>query len=189
MRSCYPDTCVRYGTVQHTTLPTYPVTSDPPHRCFVVRCTFCKAEEKSDRPIEPGRQSSTLPDRCAQGSDRKSSPSPTDATPRTGALCAVQAWSTGASPLAHPIAPGLAIGAWGKHRQAARHGELRLLLANGTGAEAAAASCKQLALSRFVASCATVTAHHSLLLHDSRRYCHCLSCHAPGGLPHAGLGA
>lgn len=99
-------------TVQY--MPTYPVFPGPPCRCFVVRCMSCKAErETTYRPIEadcPPR----LPDRCAQGSDRKSSPFTDRRDPKGPALCAVRAWSTGASPLAHPIGPRLGQGSLGK---------------------------------------------------------------------------
>lgn len=94
----------RFGTVQY--LPTYPVFADPPCRCFVVRCS---------RRIEPG---SKLARSVRAGERSKVEPFTDRRGPKGLALCAVRAWSTGASPLAHPIAPGLARGAWGKHRQA-----------------------------------------------------------------------
>lgn len=107
----------RFGTVQY--LPTYPVFADPPCRCFVVRCTcrcsFSKAEGENGRRIEPG---SKLARSVRAGERSKVEPFTDRRGPKGLALCAVRAWSTGASPLAHPIAPGLARGAWGKHRQA-----------------------------------------------------------------------
>lgn len=100
-------------TVQY--IPTYPVFPGPPCRCFVVRCMFCKAEEETDRPIEPDCPAARS---VRPGERSKVEPFTDRRGPKGPALCAVHAWSNGASPLAHPIAPGLARGAWGKHRQA-----------------------------------------------------------------------
>jgi hypothetical protein len=55
MRSCIVTKYVRPVAVLHssntTTLPMWPVTSDPPNRCFVVRCsTFCKAKRRLTEP-------------------------------------------------------------------------------------------------------------------------------------------
>ena len=121
---------VLYGTVQQ--IPTCPAFLGPPYRCFVVRCMFGRQRDTgSDRPTDlssQGCQTSRVPDRCGQGSDRKSSPSPTDATPRTGAV-----WCTSVEPSSFSPCPPRRSQAWPGElgESIARHRELELVLANG----------------------------------------------------------
>lgn len=88
-----------------------------PTGVVALLCVACSVRQR-ERPTDLSSQSAPTARSVRPGERSKVEPFTDRRGPKGLALCAVRAWSTGASPLAHPIAPGLARGAWGKHRQA-----------------------------------------------------------------------
>lgn len=169
---------VLYCAVQYRRTPYFQA-----HRVVALLCVVCPVRQRGRPPTDLSRQTAQTARSVRAGERSRVEPLHRQTRPqRTGTLCCarVEHWSFSPCPPHRPQAWPGELG-----ESIARHRELELLLANGGTRR----QLRQLALSRFAASCATVTAHHSLLLHDSCRYRHCLSCHAPGRLPHAGLGA